>query len=106
MSKRNIDAIAYHGDDGEESTSLPPTYIVIRIASDIPDKSVVWLVEKIRAKRRDGGAELMVFREPYNPEEVKTTRTSINNVHLKILLNKLGFHPTYISVKNQIPRSR
>lgn len=70
MSRQNFGAIEYHGDDAEESTSLPPTYIIIKIASDIPDKTVVWLVEKIRAKRRDGGAELMVFRQPFNPEEV------------------------------------
>lgn len=69
MSRHKLGAIEYPDDD-EENTTLPPTYIVIRIASDIPDKTVVWFVEKIRAKRRDSGAELLVFREPYNPDEV------------------------------------
>lgn len=77
MSRKNLGAIEYHREDAEEGAALPPTYIVIKIASDIPDKTVVWLVEKIRAKRRDGGAELMVFREPYNPEVVKINRLRV-----------------------------
>lgn len=48
----------------EEGSSLPPTYIIIRITRDVRDKTLIWLVDKIRAKRRDGGAELLVFREP------------------------------------------
>lgn len=85
MSRQNLGAIEYHRDDPEETTTLPPTYIVIKIASDIPDKTVLWLVEKIRAKRRDGGAELMVFREPYNPEEVSTTTSQKRNTQTRVV---------------------
>lgn len=55
----------------DENTVLPPTYIVLKIAYDICENTLIWLVEKIRGKRRDGGAELIVLREPYDPEEVR-----------------------------------
>lgn len=106
MSRQNLGAIEYHREDAEEATNnLPPTYIVIRIASDIPDKTVIWLVEKIRAKRRDGGAELMVFREPYNPEEV--------NYPLRVPLKPnfrgptifKGLRPPHLRLQDQIPGS-
>lgn len=71
MSKRQLpEAIEYRTDHMEESTTLPPTYIVLRIVHDVPDVTLIWLVEKIRAKRRDGGAELLVFREPRKVGEV------------------------------------
>ncbi|XP_065163565.1 anoctamin-10 isoform X3 [Atheta coriaria] len=46
--------------------ALPRSYIVVRIAADIPERTLVWLVDRIKGKRRDGGAELIVMRQPYN----------------------------------------
>lgn len=72
MSKQQLpESIDYRSHHMEESTTLPPTYIVVRIVHDVPDTTLVWLVEKIRAKRRDGGAELLVFREPRKVGEVR-----------------------------------
>lgn len=84
MSNQNIlEAVEYQPEVGDENATLPQTYIVLRCASDIPDKAVTWLVDKIRAKRRDGGSELMVFHEPYNPEEVNSPTAHIysQNMH-------------------------
>lgn len=71
MSKQQLDS----GDAGEESsdaeeTVLPPTYIVVQISSDIPEKTLTWVIDKIRGRKRDGGGELIVMKQPCNPEDV------------------------------------
>lgn len=71
MSKQKLEC----GDAGEESsdaeeTVLPPTYIVLQISSDIPEKTLTWLIDKIRGRKRDGGGELIAMKQPYNPEDV------------------------------------
>lgn len=89
MSKQQ-QALEYPPREGEEST-LPQTYIVLRLAPDVNEKALIWLVDKIRAKRRDGGAELLAFREPYNPKEVRLQLFVIN-------YSKTKFVPKDISI--------
>lgn len=50
-------------DTSDEETVLPTTYIVVKISKDIKTATLHWLVEKIRGKRRDGGAELIVMTQ-------------------------------------------
>lgn len=71
MSNRNLDGEL----TGEETSdvdekNLPPTYIVIQLASNIPLNTLRWLIEKIRGKKRDGAGELIVMKQPVNPEDV------------------------------------
>ncbi|XP_018568866.1 anoctamin-10 isoform X2 [Anoplophora glabripennis] len=70
MNKQQLDS----GDTVEESsdveeTVLPPTYIVLQVSSDIPEKTLLWLIDKIRGKKRDGGGELIVMKQLCNPED-------------------------------------
>ncbi|XP_044267516.1 anoctamin-10 isoform X1 [Tribolium madens] len=69
MSKQQLDASDVMSDEFDENTSLPPTYLVIKIASDIKENTLTWLIDKIRGKRRDGGAELIVMRQPSDPDD-------------------------------------
>lgn len=55
---------------GDEPTVIPRTYIVLQLSPNVSSSVVKWLVDKIRGKRRYGGAELMVFRQPHAPNEV------------------------------------
>ena len=70
MSKQELDTVETMSDEFDEGTSLPPTYLVLKVASDIKENTLTWLIDKIRGKRRDGGAELIVMRQPCDPEDV------------------------------------
>ncbi|KAJ9594502.1 hypothetical protein L9F63_014114, partial [Diploptera punctata] len=53
-------------DSIEETTAtFPPTYIVLQFSKSIRNPALVWLVDKICGKRRDGGSELLVRRQPF-----------------------------------------
>ncbi|XP_063918070.1 anoctamin-10 isoform X2 [Zophobas morio] len=69
MSKQELDTVETMSDEFDEGTSLPPTYLVLKVASDIKENTLTWLIDKIRGKRRDGGAELIVMRQPCDPED-------------------------------------
>lgn len=58
-------------ETSDEGVQVPRTCIVIKVARHVRDVTVQWLVNKIRGKRRDGGAELVVRQEPYDPSEVR-----------------------------------
>ncbi|KAK9510462.1 hypothetical protein O3M35_005246 [Rhynocoris fuscipes] len=47
-----------------EVVSFPPTYIVVEFGRDIKTETAQWLVDKISKKKKDGGAELLVIRQP------------------------------------------
>lgn len=72
------------GDVSEESeddeTVLPPSYIVIRLNPEIEQTTLEWLVHKIKGKRRDGGAELIVLKQPYKPSEGVILHISASNI--------------------------
>lgn len=56
-------------DDQEENVHFPQTYIVMKLAKNIQQKTLIWLVNKITGKRRDGGAELILRQQPYDFKE-------------------------------------
>ncbi|CAH1183687.1 unnamed protein product [Phaedon cochleariae] len=70
MHKRVFDAETI-GDDGSdiEDTQLPPTYVVVQLDPKIPKTTLVWLIDKISGKKRDGGGELIVMKQPLNPDD-------------------------------------
>ncbi|KAF7266321.1 hypothetical protein GWI33_020349 [Rhynchophorus ferrugineus] len=47
----------------DEETQLPPTYVVMKVAADIHEMALQWLIGKVRAKKYDGGGELVVMME-------------------------------------------
>lgn len=53
-----------------DETVLPPTYLVLQIAPNVPRNTLLWLVDKIRGPRRDGGGGLILMRQPGSPEDV------------------------------------
>lgn len=65
-----------------EETQLPPTYLVIQLPSDIPLSTLSWFVEKIRGKKRDGGGELFVMKQPINPEDSLFIHVSATKIRL------------------------
>ncbi|GLV46184.1 Abnormal X segregation [Carabus blaptoides fortunei] len=67
-------------ETSDEGVQLPRTYIVIKVAKHVRDVTVLWLVNKIRGKRRDGGAELVVRQEPYDPSEGITLHVSASKI--------------------------
>lgn len=73
MSKQNFLEAAESADSSADESSdeshRPQTYIVIKLAVNTPSAALQWLVDKIRGKRRDGGAELIVFKQEYNVDE-------------------------------------
>jgi anoctamin-10 len=61
-------------DSAEETAAVfPPTYIVIQFSRYIQTAALVWLVDKICGKRLDGGAELLVRKQPHGNNEVSTS---------------------------------
>ncbi|KAJ8921105.1 hypothetical protein NQ315_015903 [Exocentrus adspersus] len=69
MSKQHLEAANAIDDhsDAEEAT-LPPTYIVLQVSPAVPEITLKWLIEKINGNKRDGGGELVVMKQPYNPD--------------------------------------
>jgi anoctamin-10 len=58
-------------DSTEEATAVfPPTYIVIQFSRHIRTTALLWLVDKICGKRLDGGAELLVRKQPHRDGKV------------------------------------
>jgi anoctamin-10 len=61
-------------DSAEEAAAVfPPTYIVVRFSRHIKTATLMWLVDKICGKRLDGGAELLVRRQPHQEGEVRSS---------------------------------
>lgn len=56
----------------EEDDKLLDTYMVVNVSKETPDKTLAWLINKIRGNKRDGGAELVVMKQPRAPKEVNS----------------------------------
>ncbi|KAI4464863.1 ngep-related [Holotrichia oblita] len=71
MSKQslNIELSEMTEENGEEPTVLPPTYLVLQLNPDTPSSALKWLVDKIKGQRRDGGAELVLLKQPTRDNE-------------------------------------
>lgn len=88
MSKQNLneDLSDEHTEtDDIPSTSIPETYIVLTLSTEIKGATLKWLIEKIRGKRRDGGAELVLFKQSYDENKV----TLLLLIIIKIIINLL-----------------
>lgn len=74
MSKRNVNIKSSQDEEAsssDESVHLfPQTYIVIKFAPKVKEKTLAWFIRKIRGERQNGGAELLVRRQPYKDKEV------------------------------------
>jgi hypothetical protein len=65
------DMSASLNDSVEETAAVfPPTYVVVQFSRHIKRAALVWLVDKICGKRLDGGAELLIRRQPHHIGEV------------------------------------
>ncbi|ERL93458.1 hypothetical protein D910_10749 [Dendroctonus ponderosae] len=85
MSKRQrADIESISGLEPEErATELPPTYVVMKVVPDIHEKALQWLATKIRAKKSDGGGELVAILQPKtNAEEEYTFHISATKIKL------------------------
>lgn len=74
MSKQNLnDELSDEHNEIDEipSSSLPETYIVLMLNTEINGTALKWLVEKVRGKRRDGGAELVLFKQSFDENKVR-----------------------------------
>ncbi|CAH0557355.1 unnamed protein product [Brassicogethes aeneus] len=67
-------------DTGDDETVLPSTYIVIKVAENIPEATVKWLINKIKGKKRDGGAELIVMMQPSSGDEGHVLHISASKI--------------------------
>ncbi|KAK7789933.1 hypothetical protein R5R35_010907 [Gryllus longicercus] len=75
----------YMSDSGmsapdEPTTIFPPTYMVLVCSRTISNEAFMWLLNKVRGKRRDGGAELLVRRQPHKPGEGVTLHVSASKI--------------------------
>lgn len=57
-------------DEQDDNVQFPQSYIIIKFGKNVKTLTLNWLVDKIRGQRRDGGAELIVRQQPYEPNEV------------------------------------
>lgn len=65
-------------ENGEEPAVLPPTYLVLQLNPDTPSSALKWLVDKIKGQRRDGGAELVLLKQPTRDNEVNSIQIEYN----------------------------
>ncbi|XP_030753800.1 anoctamin-10 [Sitophilus oryzae] len=76
--------------DDEEQTQLPPTYVVVKVVPDIHERALQWLVGKIRAKKSDGGGELVIMmEEKYSSEQEYTFHISATKIKLLEIAEEL-----------------
>lgn len=50
-------------------TVLPPTFLVLQIAPNVPRNTLALLVGKIKCPRRNGGGRVILMRHPVPPED-------------------------------------
>lgn len=61
-------------DEQEDGIHFPQSYMIVKFAKNVNQMTLGWLVNKIKGQRRDGGAELLVRQQPYDPKEVSTVK--------------------------------
>ncbi|XP_026479834.1 anoctamin-10-like [Ctenocephalides felis] len=70
-----------NSDNGEEHVNHQ-TYIVIEFAKTIRNKTLLWIVDKIVAKRRHGGAELLLRKQPHEHDQGIIFHISASKIRL------------------------
>ncbi|XP_072377103.1 anoctamin-10 isoform X1 [Diabrotica undecimpunctata] len=92
MSTMKVDAEILGEDLAEiDEKYLPPTYLVIQLSADIPVNTLTWLIEKLRGKKRDGGGELIVIKQPVNPEGLLILHISATKLKLLEAAEEMEF---------------
>lgn len=81
MNKQNLNMefTEMTEENGDEITNLPQTYIVMQLDPETPATALKWLVDKIRGRRRDGGAELVLFKQPTQENEVNIQQLEVGS---------------------------
>lgn len=51
-------------DDSADLSRTAETIFIIEFGADVTKKTLHWLIDKLRAKKSDGGAGLLIDREP------------------------------------------
>ncbi|KRT81314.1 hypothetical protein AMK59_4973, partial [Oryctes borbonicus] len=71
MSKQslNMELTEMAEENGEDTAVLPQTYLVLQLNPETPSNALKWLVDKIKGQRRDGGAELVLLKQPLRNNE-------------------------------------
>lgn len=75
--------------DFENDFPFPPTYLVVRFSRKIHPKCLSWFVDKIRGNKKDGGAELLVARQPISDSLTKVS----DRIRISIFRSKIK--PTF-----------
>ncbi|XP_063611277.1 anoctamin-10-like isoform X1 [Penaeus indicus] len=68
--------------DGPGSSHIPPTIYVIKFRDGLAREAVEWLIEKIEAKHKYGGAELLVRCEPQKQGQGVSVHVSATKIKL------------------------
>ncbi|KAL0274144.1 UNVERIFIED_CONTAM: hypothetical protein PYX00_006638 [Menopon gallinae] len=64
---------------------FPPSYLVVRFARHFDLKCLIWFINKIRGKRKNGGAELLVRRQPLTDSLTKGVTIHLSASTSKVL---------------------
>ncbi|ROT73584.1 Anoctamin-10 [Penaeus vannamei] len=68
--------------DGPGSSHIPPSIYVIKFRDGLAREAVEWLIEKIEAKHKYGGAELLVRCEPQKQGQGVSVHVSATKIKL------------------------
>ncbi|CAL4119685.1 unnamed protein product [Meganyctiphanes norvegica] len=68
--------------DGPGSSHIPPTIYVIKFAANAAREAVEWFIERIEAKHKYGGAELLLRCEPQKQGQGVTVHVSATKIKL------------------------
>ncbi|KAK8397348.1 hypothetical protein O3P69_004806 [Scylla paramamosain] len=68
--------------DGPGSSHIPPTIYVIKFHPSTAREAIEWLIERIEAKNKYGGAELLVRCEPQKQSQGVTMHVSATKIKL------------------------
>ncbi|RXG70154.1 TELO2-interacting protein 1-like protein [Armadillidium vulgare] len=68
--------------DGPGATSIPPSIYIIKFHQNTKREAIEWLLEKIEAKQKYGGAELFVRSEPQKQNQSMIVHVSATKIKL------------------------
>lgn len=68
--------------DGPGSSHIPPTIYVIKFHPSTAREAIEWMIERIEAKNKYGGAELLVRCEPQKANQGVTVHVSATKIKL------------------------
>ncbi|XP_055597041.1 anoctamin-10 isoform X2 [Uranotaenia lowii] len=67
--KRSSDVRAGEGSsNGEDGEKFAESYMVMEFGESVETEAVLWILDRVRGKKVDGGAELLVRKQPLSKE--------------------------------------